>query len=324
MMLIRLRKSILAMLVGGLLSGCTDRSAAPQATCVVDALQQSGLRNGVAAFIEHDGTTKTVHASWLGWLRLFINRSYPAASLTKPRLAKVLRQQIDVNRIGLDDPIQSLLPVHAFTGEGVRAITVRHLLQHTAGFGTIGNLDPLWYRGDSTGPNCAEAGRFVLTLPTQREPGVHTEYSNAGYCLLADILLRQEELTPDNDILEPKFRRLLRTEFGGAGGWKAPLPVLHAELFSTLPLERLPSPTEPLTDGSWYSYGWRWWPERQSGSPWTHTGRLPGFLAVALTDGRNQLLVAHFDGDPPDYHAVAQRFGRLAWACFPELSQEGP
>lgn len=293
--------------------GCASRAESPRAACVTDALAQPGLRNGVAAFTGQDGGVELAAAGMQGWLRLQTGREYAAASLTKPRVAFAIRRLVDAGRIDLDARASTILRQHGFTGSGASGITVRQLLQHTAGLEHPPRRDPLWFRDGPGAPDadCAAAGHYVLQLPVASMPCQRTRYSNAGYCLLGSIVLASADGV-DMDPLHP----VLRSSLGGAGGWRGSLPELYAGLRQTLPTSTLPSPAEGLPDGSWYSWGWRYWPWPQAGAPFTHTGRLPGMLAVALTDGNDALLVAHFDGDPADYQRAAARFGREAWACM--------
>lgn len=316
-----MRDLLLAAIFTALATGCSTQET-PRTRCIAGALRQPGLHNGVAAFTDSDRRTRLAHANWIGGLRLARDQRYAAASLTKPLVALEIKRLVDTRNIGLDTPIHTLLEDHTLHASNSNAgnrsgITVRHLLQHTAGLGHPAGLDPLWHHGTQAHPvaDCHAAGRYALTHHSGVVPGEKTEYSNAGYCLLGEIVLNQAASTPGTD-LTPDLQRALASAYGGAGGWYGPLPALHRALLRTLPLEALPSPAQPLADGSWYNYGWRWWPSPDAGTHWTHTGRLPGLLAVALTDGQDRLLLAHFDGNPSDYHAAAARFGRQAWACM--------
>ena len=57
---------------------------------------------------------------------------FDLASLTKPlATATALLVLVDEGRIGLDDPVSKCLP--AFAERGKDAVTIRHLLSHSAG-----------------------------------------------------------------------------------------------------------------------------------------------------------------------------------------------
>lgn len=298
-----------------LAASCGRPAEDDRTVCLVAALQQPGLAHGVVAYSQTGGTMQTAAGDMVGRVRLALDWHYEAASLTKPRVAYAVRRMVESGQLQLDDTAASLLPGFRFGGAGTQQITVRHLLQHTAGLGYPPGRDPLWYRGGAHegDPDCAAAARHALRYRTRHVPGVHATYANAGYCLLGEVLLRRAD---DAGVQPAELEDVLRSPLGAAGGWQAPLPEIHRALAATLPPAMLPSPAEPLPDGSWYAYGWRYWPRPDAGAPWTHTGRLPGMLAVALSNGRDQLIVAHFDGDPADYHAAAARFGRQAWPCM--------
>lgn len=303
------------------LAACAGQDT-PRARCIANALAQPGLHNGVAIYNDEDGTAHSVAANWRGRFRLAMHHDYHVASLTKPLVAHAIAQRIAAGEFDLDTPIERLLGQElAFDPETGRT-TVRHLLQHTGRIGHPDDLDPLWTRGSGTPstPDCRAAAAYVAGLPPETKLGGQTFYSNAGYCLLGELLLRTPTETSEPVVLPA----ILRQPFGAAGGWHAPLPGVHAALKATLPLILLPPSSAPLPDGSWYSYGWRWWPEpRMMGTHWTHTGRLPGLLAVALTDGTDKLLIAHFDGDPPDFQAAAAAFGEEAWQCVSYDDRDG-
>ena len=53
-------------------------------------------------------------------------------SSTKPIVAAAVMQQVERGRLALDEPVATYLP--AFAEGGKQAVTVRHLLTHTAGF----------------------------------------------------------------------------------------------------------------------------------------------------------------------------------------------
>ncbi|QPC31768.1 beta-lactamase family protein [Caldimonas thermodepolymerans] len=297
-------------------AGCAGTEGPSDADCLAAALQQPALRNGAVAWTRADGSTAVTAANWRGWWRLLRDQAYPAASLTKPLVAHAIRGQVERGALRLEAKAADLLPGLAWSGPGTQDITLQHLLQHTAGLGRRDGRDPLWHHGGTSDgvPDCEAAAQYIVTQPTLRTPGVQAEYSNVGYCLLG-LLLRQQAGAGELE-LPAALLQALHAPLGAAGGWRATLPEMHAALARTLPLRHLEAPPQPLPDGSWYAWSWRYWPKPAAGAPWTHTGRLPGFLAVALTDGRSRLLVAHFDGDPADYHAASQRFGRQAWGCL--------
>lgn len=305
-----LRLGVLTL--GVALGGCASESP-DRAQCVRSALTQPALDNGAAVFTGDDGTARSVSATWRSRFRLALRHEYPVASLTKPLIAHAVARHIAAGDFGLDTPIADALDEIAFHPDTGR-ITIRQLLQHSGGLGRPDGLDPLWTRGPGTGthPDCRAAAVYVAGLPPDASLTGRTFYSNAGYCLLGELLAQVAMDGPEDE----RIRALTTQPLGGAGAWIAPLEDVYDGLRATLPLTHLEPSAVPLEDGSWYGYGWRWQPVAGRGAPWMHAGRLPGVLSVALTDGDGRLVVAHFDGDPADALGAAARFGAAAWPCM--------
>ncbi len=104
---------------------------------------------------------------------------FEIASATKQFTAAAVMRLAQEDRLGLDDSIAKHLPG---VPDDCRAITVRHLLQHTSGIPgknsrgsgeDLGKVLPLFLRGGPRHP-----------------PGTHWEYWNQGYALLSEIIAR--------------------------------------------------------------------------------------------------------------------------------------
>ncbi|MEM6470437.1 MAG: serine hydrolase domain-containing protein [Planctomycetota bacterium] len=105
---------------------------------------------------------------------------FEIASCTKPFTAIAVLQLIEKGRLSLDDSIASLLPN---VPDHCKAITVRHLLQHTSGIpGT--NTSGRGTRIEDVVPSFLDGG-------PKQEPGKHHQYWNQGYALLSEIVARR-------------------------------------------------------------------------------------------------------------------------------------
>ncbi|MER6956467.1 MULTISPECIES: serine hydrolase domain-containing protein [unclassified Streptomyces] len=114
-----------------------------------------------------------------------VDRYVPIASLTKVVTGTALVRMAAAGVLGLDDPVERLLPT-ASPGTG---ITLRHLAEHTSG---LPRLPPVRLpRRDPYAPFDDSALQALLprlaTLVT-RPPGQEEEYSNFGYALLGAAL----------------------------------------------------------------------------------------------------------------------------------------
>lgn len=283
-------------------SGCARTEVSSRSSCVEGALDQPGLSDGVAVFTAEDGTTQDVHS---GWLNLKDGDSVlDMASLTKPLVAAEIRRRIGSGQLGLNQPIGELLPEERVAPE-TGSITLRQLLQHQAGFDRS-TVDPLFL---FSRPSCVIATQYVLRRAPDKVAGQQVIYSNAGYCILGQILMKHPEG------IDPGLLRGLQSPLGAAGGWRGTLREFHAAVSSTMPLAEL-SPDPGLPDGSHYAYAWRSWPANSDGPRWSHFGRLPGMVSLAVSDGKRQLLVAHFKGDPEDVDRSSLLAAKALWHCM--------
>ena len=110
---------------------------------------------------------------------------FAVASLTKPFIATAIMQLVEAGRLSLDHPVRELLP--EFAGPGTEAITLRHLLTHTAGLPE--------YCPDNEDIRARQLGleAFVRSYcrgtPTTT-PGESWSYSNYGFGLAGEIIAR--------------------------------------------------------------------------------------------------------------------------------------
>lgn len=266
------------------------------------ALQQPGLRDGEVVFGSGDGVV--LQASQ----RLNLFGRYPElpmASLTKPLVAEEVRKMIERGDFSLDASAVSILGLRSSNAVAAD-VTLRQLIQHQAGFDRYEG-DPLFAGGV---PDCTFAAEVALARGPELEPGKQIAYSNAGYCVLGEILkLDSSDLPLDVD-------EAIRSPLGAAGGWRSSLPHAYQTFIRLLPIHPLSSAVE-LPDGSYYGYAWRHW--SKAGYPeWSHFGRLPGIVSIAASDGKRRLLMAFFEGDPADVDATVEGAMSALWACMPD------
>jgi CubicO group peptidase (beta-lactamase class C family) len=107
---------------------------------------------------------------------------YQSGSVGKMFTAALGLLLVEDGKLGLDDPISKHLPE---APEAWKAITVRHLLNHTSGLG-----DPytkLDFRKDYTD---AEMLKVFGTMPLRFQPGEKWAYSNMGYQVLGILFTK--------------------------------------------------------------------------------------------------------------------------------------
>ena len=124
------------------------------------------------------------------------------ASLSKPVTALAIMKLKDQGRLKLQDKVfgpQGLLPDASYPCSDRRMldITVRHLLQHTAGWDRDTNsggdpmFNPVFIAQQMGVPAPADAEtiiRYVLKKPLDFTPGTQYAYSNIGYAVLGRVI----------------------------------------------------------------------------------------------------------------------------------------
>ncbi len=155
------------------------------------------------------------------------------ASISKPITATAVLQLVEQGAFALDDGIHGLLKLPASTDPRWKQVTVRQLLQHTAGWDRSVSFDPMFrsvaiaqhFHQDAPA-NPHAIIRYMLEQPLDFEPGTKFAYSNFGYCLLGRLL---EKFSPAPEMSYERIvqRRVLR-----------PLGITRMKLGRTLADER--------------------------------------------------------------------------------------
>ncbi|MFO0876429.1 MAG: serine hydrolase domain-containing protein [Gemmataceae bacterium] len=120
------------------------------------------------------------------------------SSLSKPITAVAILQLVEKGRLNLDDRILTVLglvpPTRGFD-ERWRKITIRHLLEHRAGWDPKKSDDPMFLSpvivkelGGTHPAMPATIIRYMLRQPLDFEPGSKFVYCNFGYCLLGRVI----------------------------------------------------------------------------------------------------------------------------------------
>ena len=140
------------------------------------------------------------------------------ASLTKQFTAMAIMMLAERGRLKYDDPLTKFFPEFPPYAEKV---TVRHLLNHTAGFTEYdslfvqsGMIDRTWPRSSMSKPSSFEpTSKDALKLLAQQKeleftPGQKWKYSNSGYVILAQIVEKVSGKSFSRFLRENIFRPL--------------------------------------------------------------------------------------------------------------------
>lgn len=186
-------------------------------------MKQWGLPGASVALVK-DG--KLLYAKAFGKADINIptqtEHVFRIASLSKPITAIAVMKLVEEGKLSLDDKVfgeKGILNDAIYSqiaDRRIKEITVRHLLDHTAGwdrnFGTEG--DPMFNEvkiaeamGTSAPADAVTIIRYMLTKPLDFTPGTRFAYSNLGYNILGRVIEKVSSKTYEEyvmiNILDP-------------------------------------------------------------------------------------------------------------------------
>jgi CubicO group peptidase (beta-lactamase class C family) len=210
---------ILSLVVGIVLFATTAHSQIDTFHPLFDAaLARHGVVGAGFAFVHgHETATQFFFGESSHETRQQVDAetAYNWASITKTLTAIGILQLRDRGKLSLDDPAVRYIPelreVHDAYGP-IDAITIRHLLTHSAGF-----RNPTWPWDCDDSTNCdwqpfepTKWTQVAAMLPYTHiafTPGSRWSYSNLGYVFLGQIIERLSgddfEVYIDKNILKP-------------------------------------------------------------------------------------------------------------------------
>ena len=172
-------------------------------------MKERGVEAGALAVVK-DG--RLVHAKGYG-ADIEPTSLFRIASVSKPVTAVAVLSLVQKGKLELDAKAFGLLGL-APTDPRAAEITVRQLLQHTAGWDREKSGDPMFKSleiAKAQGvPPPADANtilRWMLEKPLDFDPGTRHAYSNFGYCVLGRIIEKVSgagyEVFVKKTVLEP-------------------------------------------------------------------------------------------------------------------------
>jgi CubicO group peptidase (beta-lactamase class C family) len=223
-------------------TGPTDPRMAPFDEMMLEYLKKNPRVPGASLAVARRG--KLIYARGFGYADcehkqlVQPDSLFRIASISKPFTAVAVLQLAERGKLKLDDSVLTLLNLTPPEGKADkfdprwRKVTLRHLLQHTAGWDREKSFDPM-FRSPTI---CTELGikppagpdaiiRYMLTQPFDFDPGARHAYSNFGFCILGRVIEKASG-QPYEDYVR---REVL-----------APLGIHDSRLGKTLRADRLP------------------------------------------------------------------------------------
>jgi CubicO group peptidase (beta-lactamase class C family) len=221
------------------------------------------------------------------------------ASCEKSFTAAAIRKLAACGRLNLDAPLLALLRIRPHgdvTDPRVYSITVRHLIDHRAGWGgnpaaeavaaarSAGLKEPF---------SPEDLLSFIMTRKLQNAPGQKDEYCNFGYDTLRQVIVRATDRPYSEYFQRELFRPLVVTEIRGPGdphGKQDPPIVWNAADGGPVGAS---APAMCLFMRR-YWYGGE---PRNNGNPlWIRYGSLPGSTAIMIWRSDGIDIAALFNG----------------------------
>jgi len=162
---------------------------------IIEGIERAGLPGAVALIGERDGVTYAKAFGSRGVddsAPMTLDTPFWFASMTKAVTSVAAMQLVEQGRLALDEPIGAVLPKLAnprvltdfddagapITRPAKRAISLRHLLTHTAGFG-YDFMNPAVQKSRGPGPAPAGTSLAALETPLLFDPGEQWEYGTS-------------------------------------------------------------------------------------------------------------------------------------------------
>lgn len=197
-------------------SGKMGPGLEPLEKAVINIMHRHGIP-GAALAVAREG--KLLMMRGYGWSNLATDEKvrpdtlFGLASLSKSITAVAIFKLIEQGKLQLDDRAFEILdhlklPPNQLPDPRLKTITIRQLLNHSAGWDAAKSGDPVSWStriNGKRGPNLITAQemiRYVMTLRLDFDPGTEMHYSNFGFVVLGEVIARQSGQTYQDYVLK--------------------------------------------------------------------------------------------------------------------------
>lgn len=131
------------------------------------------------------------------------NSRFIYASVSKIVTAAMVIDLVNQGKIQLDQKLVDIIHIPEPKDQRVKKITVRMLLEHSAGFDRVKTYTPMLTKGKK--PWCPNNIEYLSRVTLDFEPNTQFQYSNVGYCLLG-VITEQITGQPFRQAVEARYQ----------------------------------------------------------------------------------------------------------------------
>lgn len=169
---------------------CSPNAPVFMHSVMLELINHQKSLNNQLAFMDNAGATHHCESGWedgfLGEKPMTPDSRFRLASVSKIVTSAMVLQLINEKKIELDQPLLDIIDIPEPKDSRIKKITVRMLLEHSAGFDRFKTYTPMLTMGQK--PWCPTNLQVLSETKLDFEPGTQTQYSNVGYCLLGAIV----------------------------------------------------------------------------------------------------------------------------------------
>jgi N-acyl-D-amino-acid deacylase len=184
------------------ITGKADKRFGPVEALMLEVIEKGKVPGGALA-VAKDG--KLIYSRGFGYadreakVLMKPESLFRISSLSKPITAVAILQLVENGKLKLDAEVMTVLGLQPPRGvkfdERWKAITIRNLLEHRAGFDPKASDDPLYSSPDVAKEmgggypvSAATTIRYMLKRELDFKPGSKMVYANFNYCLLGRVV----------------------------------------------------------------------------------------------------------------------------------------
>lgn len=193
-------------------AGATSDGAQALPAQIQRALKEESLAGAVWATVDSDGAIRTGAAGLSNVVTgeaLAPDSKVHVGSIAKSLIATGVLQLVSAGRVDLDAPLDRYLPALRLRNrwQATHPVSVRHLLDHTAGLDDVRLWQLFSTRATPDTPLLEAFSRNPSVLAIRSQPGSRYSYSNMGYTLAAMVIEavthERYEAWLDRELLHP-------------------------------------------------------------------------------------------------------------------------